>query len=253
MKGITMNHNIRQAAWGLVSALTVASLASLSVAALATPETLATSTNTNSAADQARVQRIVNRGNDEISRRLTTLQSLSSKINSATKLTTSDQASLSNEVSGETTGLTALKTKLDADTTVADAKTDAQSIINDYRVYALIVPKVNLIKVADDQQVAEAKLSALLPKLQTRVSTAKTAGKNVTSMESGLTDMSTQLGNAQTISSGVEASVIGLQPSDYNTDHTVLSGNRDKLTTAQTDVKAVVSDATSIVSGLKNL
>jgi hypothetical protein len=130
---------------------------------------------------------------------------------------------------------------------------DAQSVITGYRVYVLIVPKVGLIKAADDQQAAESKLTALLPKLQSRVDAAKANGKNVTTLQNGLTNMSTQITNAQSISSSVESSVIGLQPSDYNTDHTVLSGYRDKLKTAQTDVKAAVSNATSVVSALKNL
>ncbi len=249
MKINNMKRRIQQSTWALASTATVLGLASLSATALATPKSL----SANSSADQARIQRIIIRGNAEISRRLGTLQNLSAKVTGATKLTDSDKASLTAEVSNETNGLTALKTKLDADTTVADARTDAQAIISDYRVYVLVVPKINLIKAADDQQVAESKLSALVPKLQSRINSAKMAGKNVSSLQSGLNDMSTQLTNAQPISSGVETSVIGLQPSDFNTDHAVLSGYRDKLKTAQTDVKAAVSDATSIVNALKNL
>jgi len=231
-------------------AITVAGLAALPVSALATTKSQA---STSSSGDQAKLQLIINRGNNEISRRLTTLNGLSGKITSSTKLTADDQASLSGEVNDEISGLTALKTKLDADTTVADARVDAQSIITGYRVYVFVGPKVGLIKTADDQQIAESKLSALLPKLQSRVDAAKSAGKNVTSMQNGLNDMSTQINNAQAISAGVESSLLGLQPSDFNTDHAVLSGYRDKLKTAQTDVKAAVSDANSVVSALKNL
>jgi hypothetical protein len=87
-------------------AVTVASLAVLPVSALS-----------NTSADQARLQRIINRGNNEISRRLTTLQGLTNKISSSTKLTADDQASLTDEVNTEISDLTSLKTKLDADTT----------------------------------------------------------------------------------------------------------------------------------------
>lgn len=232
------------------TALATASLAIVPAGAVAT---VRGANSTSTANDQARLQLIINRGNSEIQRRLSTLQSLSSKINSATKLTASDKAALSSEVNDEISGLTTLKTKLDADTTVAAAKTDAQSIITGYRVYALIVPKVNLIKAADDQQVAESKFSALATKLQTRLSAAQSAGKSVTALNSGLTDMKNKIAAAQAISSKIEASVIGLQPGDYNTDHSILNGYRDQLKTAQTDIQAAVSDATNIVSGLKNL
>ncbi|HEY5442758.1 MAG TPA: hypothetical protein VIJ68_04430 [Candidatus Saccharimonadales bacterium] len=241
--------SIRQA--GLTLGLTVSTIG----LALAPASALAAakSTSATSATDQAKLKLIINRGNNEITRRLATLKTLSSKISGATKLTADDKTSLSGEVNDETSGLTALQTKLDADTTVADARTDAQSIISGYRVYALIVPKVNLIKTADDQQVAEGKLAALAPKLQSRITAAQAAGKTVTSLQSGLTDLNKQTAAAQVISSKIEASVVGLQPSDFNSDHTILSGDRDQLKTAQNEIQAAVSDATTIVSGLKNL
>ena len=242
-----MNH-VRIAAT-ITSAVTVLGLTAASAGALATPKSLAASSTGN---DTAKLKLIQSRGNNEISRRLTTLQGLSSKISSATKLSSGDQSSLSAEVNDEITGLTALKTKLSADTTVADAKADTQSIITDYRVYVLIVPKVNLVKVADDQQAAETKLSDLIPKLQSRVDNAKAAGKNVGTMQDALNDLTKQINAAQAVSSSVESSVIGLQPSDYNTDHKVLSGYRDQLKTAQTDIRAAVSDANSVVNKLKN-
>jgi hypothetical protein len=232
--------------------LLAASVSSLSLAVV--PASAIASAKTTSTTDQqARVQRIITRGNSEISRRLATLNTLSAKISSATKLSSGDQASLSGEVSSEVDGLNALKTKLDADTTVADAQSDAQSIINDYRVYALIVPKVNLVKTADDQQVAEGKLSDLTSKLQTRITAAKSDGKDVSSIQSALTAMTGKVTAAQGISSQIESSVINLQPSDYNGNHSVLSGDRDQLKTAQSDIQAAVTSATTIISQLKSL
>lgn len=203
--------------------------------------------------DQAKLQLIINRGNNEISRRLGTLNKLSAKITGMTKLTDADKTTLTGEITDEINGLTALKTKLDGDTTVADARADAQSIINDYRVYALVMPKVFLVKTADDQQVAEARLTALAVKLQARIDAAKSAGKSVTALTNALANMNSQINAAQAISSSIESSVVNLQPSDYNSNHRVLSGDRDQLKTAQSDIKQAVSSATSIVAGLKNL
>lgn len=218
-------------------------------AALASnPTPIATSTG-----DQARITAIINAGNKEIDRRLSTLGTLTSKINSATKLTASDKADLSGEVSSETSGLMALKSKLDAETTFAGAKADAQSIFNDYRVYALVVPKVELVKVADDQQVVEGKLTALAAKLQTRITTAKNSGKDVSGLQTSLNDMTAKVQAAWGISSSIENKVVGLQPSDYNSDHTLLSGDRDQLKTARQDNQAAFADAKNIVAGLKNL
>lgn len=213
----------------------------------------AATTTTTTTSDTTRIQTIITRGDQEISRRLTSLNGLSAKISGASKLTAADKATLSAEVSTEVSGLTTLKAKLDAETTLAGAKADAQSIVSDYRVYALIVPKIELVRAADDQQVTESKLTALATKLQTRLTTAKNNGKDVTALQAKLTDMTSQIANAQSISSGIEAKVINLQPSDYNSDHSVLSGDAAQLKTAHADNQAAYSDAKAIVAGVKSL
>jgi len=246
---------IKRAGLALGAVISALSLTVIPAGAIATARATTTTTTTGgtSAADQAKVKLIINRGNSEIARRLATLNTLSAKVSSATKLSASDQASLSGEVTTEVDGLNSLKTKLDADTTVSDAKADAQSIINDYRVYALIVPKINLVSTADAQQVAEGKLSALAIKLQTRISADQTAGKNVASLQNELASLNSKVSAAQAISSTIESSVIALQPSDYNSNHSVLNGDRNQLKTAQTDIQDAVSTATTIITNLKSL
>jgi uncharacterized protein YlxW (UPF0749 family) len=212
-----------------------------------------TSTTSPSAAQQQDLQNIITKGNAEITRRLDSLNSLSSKISGTTKLTASDKTYLTNEVATEITGLTSLKTQLDADTTVTTARTDAMSIFSEYRVYALVLPKVWLVKTADDQQVTEAKLSTLATKLQAQITADQTAGKDVSSLQTTLTAMTTLISSAQTISSGMESSVLPLQPSDYDSDHSLLSGDAAQLKMAHSDNETAFSDANTIVTGLKSL
>lgn len=203
------------------------------------------------AANQARLARIISRGNTEINRRLATLKTLNAKITSATKLSAADAASLSNTVNSDISQLTTLQAKLDADTTVAAATIDAQSIINGYRVYALVVPQVYLIKTADDQQVAEGKLASLSGKISSRITAAQQKGTNVTALLASLDDLNSKTAAAQSISSSIESGVIGLAPSDYNSNHSVLSGDGTQLKTAQGYIKTALADAKSIISQLK--
>jgi hypothetical protein len=234
----------------LVAALFVL-LPATSVAAVAVTSSTKTTAGSNTqATDAARVTIIITKGNQEITRRLTTLSAVATKITAATKLSTSDKASLNSEVSTTTNGLTTLKAQLDADTTLASARIDATSIYTEYRVYALLVPKIAFVKVADDQQVTESKLQAITPKLQTHITTAQQAGTDVTTMQAKLSDMTAHLTAAQTISSTIEANVIGLQPTDYDSNHAVLSGNKTQLTTAHSDLLTADADAKAIVSSL---
>jgi len=210
-------------------------------------------TPAKTAAQDTRVQNIIAKGDQEIARRLTTLNTLTNKINAATKLSASDKAALSTEVSTTITGLNTLKAKLDAETTIDAARADAQDILTSYRVYALVVPKVALVKVADDQQVLETKLATLAQKLQTRLTTKKQAGKDTSGLQTKLDDLNAKVTAAQTISVNIETSVIGLEPNDYNSNHAILSDDNDQLKTARADLQTARSDAQSIVTGLKSL
>jgi len=209
--------------------------------------------NTNASSEKAKLQKIISRGDQEIARRLDSLSKLVSKINAATKLTDADKATLTAEVNATISGLNTLKAKLDAETTVAAARADVQSIYTEYRVYALVTPKVSLTKVADDQQVAEQKLQTLIQKFQTRLNAAKAKGKNVSALEAVLNDMIQKVNASASVSSAVQAKVIGLQPTDYNNDHATLSGTSAQLKTAHADNVAAYNDAKQIVAGLKDL
>ena len=230
---------------------TAATLLTMGTLALTTvPAAAVTGTPTSPATHLAN---IISKGDQEITRRLNSLNSLSGKISAATRLSASDKSTLSDEVATEISGLTALKTKLDAETTVSGAAADVSSMVSEYRVYALVVPKVMLVKTADDQQVVETKLSALATKLGSRISAAQASGKNVTTVQAELSDMQSKTAAAQTISASIEASVILLQPSDYDSNHAILSGDAAQLKTAHSDNEAAATDAKNIVTALKSL
>jgi hypothetical protein len=213
----------------------------------------ATSSTTISAATQSQLQLIISTGNGEINRRLTTLNNLTSGINSAQFLSASDKSSLSSEVSNETNDLTSLQTKLDAETTIIAATTDDLNVITEYRVYVLVAPKIYIVITADNQQATESALTSFASDAQNIITAAQNAGKDVTTLQSELSDLNNQVSAAQSISSAMETGVIGLQPTDYNSDHTILVGDYNKLETAQSDNAAAINDANEILSGLQSL
>lgn len=229
--------------------LTAASL----TLAVATTSAAAVFAAPASAADQTKITNIKTRGDQEISRRLTTLNTLNGKINDAIRLTASDKSALQSQINAEISGLTALKTKLDADTDLATTRADAQSIVNEYRVYVLIVPKVAIIRYADSIAQTNAKLSTLAGKLQTRITDAKNAGKDVSGLQSQLDQMNQDIIAANTTASTIESKVVGLQPTDYNSDHTILSGDRDQLNAAHQQNLSALNLAKQIAASLKTL
>lgn len=211
------------------------------------PTTDSTTKSTATTEVAQRLANVIAKGDQEIARRQATLTTLSAKINAATHLSDSSKASLNSQVNTEAAGLTALKTKLDSETTLDGAHADAKAILDGYRVYALIVPKIALIRTADSEQATAARLTSLAAKLQTRITEANKS----TDLQATLDHMIAQANTAATTASTVEAKVINLQPTDYNSDHTILSGYRDQLKTARTALQASITDAKTIVAALK--
>lgn len=222
---------------------------SLAVGGVAFAENASTPT----AAQKDRTATIKARGSEEITRRLAALDKLTALIQSAQKLSSSDKTSLMAEVSTTTSGLGTLKTELENDATLEGTRTNAKSIVSEYRVYALVMPKVHLVKIADDQFAAETALSSAATKLQARLTSLKDQGKDVSSLLTTLADMNAKIADAQKISTSVQASVMKLQPSDYNSDHTILQGYNTQLKAAHAELVTARKDADIILQGIAAL
>jgi hypothetical protein len=210
-------------------------------------------TSVTSSSDKSKLQQIISKGDQEIARRLQSLNKLEGQINAATKLSAASKATLVGEVNTTITGLNTLKVKLDADTNLSDARNDAKAILSDYRVYALVMPKAHLVKLADDILTTSDKLTSLADKLQTRITAAQQAGKDVASPQTKLDDLKSQAAAAQTLATSVETNIMNLQPTDYNNNHKLLDGYNGQLKTARGNNQAAYADARAIAQSLKGL
>lgn len=192
------------------------------------------------ATGDSRVQAIITAGDAKIATRLTALNDASSKLSAMTHVTATNKTTLQNEITSTISGLNAQKATLDAATTAADATTARNAIFTDYRVYAVVLPKVRLVKVADDQLTNEANLTTFANKLS-----AKASGN------SQVADMQSKISAAQALSSAAETKVLAVDPSDYNTDHTVLSQNLANLKQAHADNQAAYQEGLAVMKSLK--
>lgn len=188
---------------------------------------------------------IITKGNAEIERRLTTLNKLDSLITASVKISSSDKTALTNEVNNEISGLNTDKTTLDAATTICAAREAAQSIFSEYRVYALVVPQVFLIKAADRQQTIEAQLNTIYTGLVSAISSP------TSTQTSELEQLNTEITDATSLSQTAEKDIIALNPSDYNTDHTLLLQYYTQLNQAKSDIGQAITLAKELVASVK--
>jgi hypothetical protein len=183
--------------------------------------------------------------------RLETLRALSTAIGGAQRLTSAHKSSLQGIVSADQTGLTALRTKVDGETTVAAVKTDATSMVNDYRIYLLATPQVHLVIAADLETAAATALSQAADKLSAAIDAAKKAGKDTSKAEADLADLRTQISAATTAISGKADAILAVKPGpDANAIHAAVTPVRDAVHTARGDLKKGAQDAKAIKTEL---
>lgn len=201
---------------------------------------------------QARITNLKTRATTEISRRTTALNILITEVSSMRHLTTTQQSIFTTQVQDEITALTAVQTKINADTDLSSLKTDVQSVIGSYRVFALFIPQIHILNVADRILTVITSIKVLIPKLQTRIQTAQSRGANLTSLQASLTDMQSKLSDTQTQVNNIMTTITPLVPTGYPANKTTLQGGRTQLQTAIKDLRTINQDVKSIILGLQS-
>lgn len=198
-----------------------------------------------------REESLKTRASNEIEKRIESLNTLITRISAMQKLSAAQKTSFTTKVQTEITNLTALKTKIATATDAVTLKTDAQSIVVSFRIYALFIPQIHLLVAADRMSTAVDSFTALATKLQAKITQAKTAGNDVTVLETAYTDMQAKIINAKTQAQNVNTLVIALTPEGYPGNKTTLEQARMLLKTGGQDLRAARKDAETIIKGLR--
>lgn len=196
---------------------------------------------------------IQERAKKEIERRVSSLNKLISRVNEIKRLSADQKAGFTAQVQAEINNLNSLATKIAADTNPATIKTDTQSIVKSYRVYALYIPQLHLLAAGDVGLQAIDTLNGIAAKLQARITDAASNGQDVTALEAAYTDMQTKINNAKTLIGSMQASVLALTPEGYPTNKTTLEAARKTLQTIHTDLQQARKDIQIIIQGTNGL
>jgi hypothetical protein len=217
----------------------------VAVPAFALSVTTAVSANANvgsttvSASTQAKITTAKSRANQEITRRVNILTQLNTNVQAMVKVSANEKAAIATEVQTEISNLNSLNAKIQADTTVASLRTDIASITQDYRIFMLVIPQGRIEVAADKIETITTNYTALSAKLQTRISQAP-SGTNTTQVSAWLSDMNTQVSNANTQAQAAVSLVANLQPDQGNA--TIEASNKTALQSARADIKASLAD-----------
>lgn len=186
--------------------------------------------------------------------RLATLSALKLAVNGATNLTGGDRSTLSTLVAADASGLGTLKTKTNAETTIAAVKDDARSMIQDYRVYLLVVPKVRFAIAGDTEATVITNLRDVHDKLASVAAQLAAQGKDTSTETAQLADMSGKLDAARSALDGQVANLLAIQPGPNGTAiHAAVLTVRGAIRGARDDIAAAVALAKQVRQELKAL
>lgn len=186
------------------------------------------------------------RGDKEIDRRITSLNELLTKIDSMKKLSASNKTIFASEIQTEIDSLNSLKAKIDADTDITTLRTDLQSIVKEYRVYVLYIPKMRILVAADRLGVAADTLASYSANLSAKVNEAETAGQDMTEEKKLLTDMNSKISDAKQMYQQAVDLVTPLTPDLWPNSKTTLQNAQADIKEGAKDLRSAFNDAVSI-------
>jgi hypothetical protein len=186
-----------------------------------------------------------------IDARLKTLAVLKSAVGAATHLTSAHRSTLDGLLASDTSGLTALRGKVAGETTVAAVRADERSMVVDYRVYLLVVPKVRLTIASDVETSALGTLTNVHNVLSAEIAAARAKGTDVGTEQAELTDLSNQQAAAGTAIAGRADALLALSPGpDGSAITSAVTPIRQAVRTARKDIAKASADAKKIKAQL---
>lgn len=190
-----------------------------------------------------------------ISNRIQDLQTLQSRINAMTRLSSATKATLTTNIISEISRLTALRTKISSET--GDAlKADVKTITGSYRTYMMVIPQIRILAAADRAQTVAATMTDLSVKLEARIVAAEAAGTIMTNERAALADMKLKIADAKVQAAAATNLVATLIPDEKDkakmtANEQAIDAARAKLEIAHDDLKDAHKDAKIIVGEVK--
>lgn len=239
-----------------LGALAVLGLGATALAAHAQPGIPAvavTATGTPHACDLACV---IAFGDQRIADRQAALTKLSGAVHAHASdgTLTADQANtLQADITTNANGLAALKTKLDGETVATAARADVKDIYEQFRIFAVVLPRDYRQIEADIALNVTAKLKGLEPVIQSAISSAPSG------IQAQLTtlynDYTSQVTNAESQNDAAQAALPTLTPASFNANEAAYKTAEKNLTTdiqiSRKDLHQAAKDLHQIAQLLK--
>lgn len=187
----------------------------------------------------------------QIARRLADLDKLSARVEAKAGIVTADHKAAIDAIVQQTKeGLTALQAEIDAASTVDALKPLCKRIITDFRVYALVVPQVNLVLVADAISAKKATFDSLRLTLVEAIAAGRTP-ENGAKLDELLASFDAHVAAMLAAIDGVADDALMITVDDYNADPKILKPDVEAVRNARKEARGASRDAHHILELLQ--
>jgi hypothetical protein len=230
--------------------------AGVPVASAATSAATATTPASVSAAGISPIART--QAETAISVRITALDAANTLVQQTGWFAGSDQAALENMITGDLNGdsqapgLKSLAVTIRNETDPTKFRAEAASIFTDYRVFALALPQVELVRASDrmtDDVVPT--LKQLDTDLEQAIAQEAAEGKNVEAAQAAVHDLEAQIATIGQKTTGVSAALLVLTPAQWNANHGVVSPYREDVHAAVAAARQAQTDGRNALKDLQ--
>lgn len=194
---------------------------------------------------------VISYGDQAIAARQSALSTLNARVTerfSDHRITSADNAALTGDIAASESGLSALKTKLDADTDAGAARTDFRAIYTNFRIFAVVLPRdyhelwLDMIVLKDSQLQGNETL------IQDAINGAP-AGVQAQANQL-FTDYKTQVANAQAQTAAAQQVLPQLTPGAFNAS---AAAYKTAFTSYRTDIQSAAQDTKTAISGVRQI
>ena len=196
---MTRQHTIKATAIALIAAAGMFPVLASSIPAQASPS-----------GGLSSFQRAQETLEHQIIARQVQLALLGTEVADAANVTTSDRTALVTIITNEQSALATDATDAADATTMAELKAVGEAVIGDERVYAVVTGQVHLVLTADNDTVTEAGYTSLVSELTPLVT--ELGSKYALSL---LSDVTSEVAAASSLTAGISADALTLTPSGY--------------------------------------
>lgn len=190
-------------------------------------------------------------GRKMIGERLKVLAGLTAGTHASTTLTDDDRVALLTLMSTDRSGLTGLAHRIEVDSDLKTLEADIKSIYTDYRIYDLLIPKIDLVMAADALSVATTKLDTSGHRIAELIASAKASGRDTTEAQIALAGVFSHNDAARARVTGVSADLLSLTTADYPGSAATLAADRGSIEDARGELAAAARAARMALAALK--